>query len=388
MLGHSSFSGNASFGGYIGIGNSSPSWPLHITSSQLSLVRAEGTATAGQTATGYFTTASPSGNAIFARADPASGSAAGIRSVSNAASGFGVHTTNSSPTGFALLADGNVGVTGNLGLGGNLSSPSTGRFNVTDDRLTGGQGSATIQNGVNFGYGSNYRRSMFLGSAGPNPKVDGMAVLSQSTSGGDSTGIYSLAFGTGVNYGVWGSALGGTTNWSGYFDGALFATSASSSVKAFMIDHPLDPANKILTHSSIESDERKNIYDGLVTTDANGFATVTMPNWFEALNEDFRYQLTVNGDESADFVQVKIAQKLRNGKFKIPTSQPNVEVNWMITGRRHDPTSNYYPLEVERTKTKDEKGKFYAPEAYGKDPSLGMGYRPAPVRLGEVAKRK
>ena len=36
-----------------------------------------------------------------------------------------------------------------------------------------------------------------------------------------------------------------------------------------------------------------DIYNGNVTTDGNGTAVVTMPDWFEALNTDFRYQLTV-----------------------------------------------------------------------------------------------
>ena len=57
-----------------------------------------------------------------------------------------------------------------------------------------------------------------------------------------------------------------------------------------MIDHPLDPANKYLYHSFVESPDMKNIYDGVITTDANGDATVVMPDYFEALNKDFRYQ--------------------------------------------------------------------------------------------------
>jgi hypothetical protein len=51
-------------------------------------------------------------------------------------------------------------------------------------------------------------------------------------------------------------------------------------------------------------------------------------------------------------------------------------VNWLVTGRRHDPTSELYPLEVERPKTEGERGKYYEPEAYGKDKSMGMGYMP------------
>ena len=38
-----------------------------------------------------------------------------------------------------------------------------------------------------------------------------------------------------------------------------------------------------------------NVYNGNVTTDANGDATVILPDYFEALNRDFLYQLTVIG---------------------------------------------------------------------------------------------
>jgi len=38
-----------------------------------------------------------------------------------------------------------------------------------------------------------------------------------------------------------------------------------------------------------------NVYSGPVTTDGNGEAHVSLPSYFEALNEDFRYQLTVMG---------------------------------------------------------------------------------------------
>jgi hypothetical protein len=239
-----------------------------------------------------------------------------------------------------------------------------------------GTGSVKVMNGDTPSASlslSRWGTTAFAGGTGDSIASLGFA---QSADSSASYGVYGSAVGTGANFAVYGQAFDGTTNYSGYFDGLLYAQSATASVKAFVIDHPMDPANKFLSHSSVESDERKNIYDGVVTTDSRGFAAITMPSWFEALNEDFRYQLTVSGDESDNFVLVKVAQKLRNGKFKIRTSEPNIEVNWMITGNRHDPTSNYMPLEVEREKNKNEKGKYLVPEAYGKDKSLGMAYGP------------
>ncbi len=75
--------------------------------------------------------------------------------------------------------------------------------------------------------------------------------------------------------------------------------SFSAPIKAFRIDHPLDPANKELWHSCVESPDMLNIYSGTITTDAAGYATVVLPPYFAAANTDPRYQLTVIDDETA-----------------------------------------------------------------------------------------
>ena len=64
---------------------------------------------------------------------------------------------------------------------------------------------------------------------------------------------------------------------------------------SFKIDHPLDPANKYLCHSFVESPDMKNVYDGIVVLDRKGKAEIELPDWFGALNKDFRYQLTAIG---------------------------------------------------------------------------------------------
>jgi hypothetical protein len=61
---------------------------------------------------------------------------------------------------------------------------------------------------------------------------------------------------------------------------------------SFKIDHPLDPANKYLCHSFVESPDMKNLYDGVVVLDNKGKAVIELPDWFGILNKDFRYQLT------------------------------------------------------------------------------------------------
>jgi hypothetical protein len=82
---------------------------------------------------------------------------------------------------------------------------------------------------------------------------------------------------------------------AGKFEGDVDVTGTlTAAVKHFRIDDPIDPANKYLVHTAVESSEMKNIYDGTVVLDPRGTATVALPAWFEAENGDFRYQLTAD----------------------------------------------------------------------------------------------
>lgn len=136
----------------------------------------------------------------------------------------------------------------------------------------------------------------------------------------------------------------------------------AGTTKNFWIDHPQDPYNKILRHACVESDEYKNFYDGTITTDSRGYATITMPTWFSALNEKFRYQLTVL-DDGEEFVLAKVTKKLVADRFTIRTSKPNVEVSWLITGIRKDGYAKAHPLEVEGMKDAEDRGKLYTKES-------------------------
>ncbi|BDQ03413.1 hypothetical protein [Ignavibacterium sp.] len=193
-------------------------------------------------------------------------------------------------------------------------------------------------------------------------------------SGGSGTnyGVYGRASGSGTNYGVYGRASGSGTNWAGYFNGDVNVTGTiSKGGGSFKIDHPLDPQNKYLYHSFVESPDMKNIYDGTVITDASGYATVTLPEWFEALNKDFRYQLTVIGD----FAQAIVAQEIQNNQFTIRTDKPNVKVSWQVTGIRHDPFAEKYRIPVEEYKKGDDVGKYLYPEAFGLPETMGIDYK-------------
>jgi len=141
-------------------------------------------------------------------------------------------------------------------------------------------------------------------------------------------------------------------------------------VKAFTMDHPLDPANKLLRHAAAESNEVINFYSGNVTTDASGKAVVTLPDYYEALNKDSRYQLTVIGS----FAQAIISKEVNNNKFEIATSTPNVKVSWEVKGVRNDARMKQHPFVAEEIKTGAQKGKYWDPASHNQPESMSVSY--------------
>lgn len=142
----------------------------------------------------------------------------------------------------------------------------------------------------------------------------------------------------------------------------------------FKIDHPNDPANKYLLHSFVESPDMMNVYNGNITTDANGDAVVELPDYFESLNKDFRYQLTVMGT----FAQAIIQEKVNGNTFSIKTSEPNVEVSWQVTGIRKDAWANHNRVVPETEKADWEKGYYLHPEAHNVSTNQGMNHAVRP----------
>lgn len=146
--------------------------------------------------------------------------------------------------------------------------------------------------------------------------------------------------------------------------------------KAFIMDHPQDPANRFLYHSVVESSERMNIYSGTVTTDTGGEATVQLPGYMEALNKDFRYQLTVIGQ----FANAIVASKIQNNRFTIKTDKPRVEVCWEVSGVRGDAYAKANPFQPEQNKSSSERGYYLHPELYGQPETKRLEYSRRPRR--------
>lgn len=129
---------------------------------------------------------------------------------------------------------------------------------------------------------------------------------------------------------------------------------------SFKIDHPLDPANKYLYHSFVESPDMLDIYNGIVVTDKHGYATVTLPNYFEALNRDFRYQLTPIGC----LAEVAVIREISKNRFTIRASRSRIRVSWQVTGIRHDAYADAHRIPVEEEKPVLERGHYLHPELF------------------------
>jgi hypothetical protein len=149
---------------------------------------------------------------------------------------------------------------------------------------------------------------------------------------------------------------------------------------SFMIDHPLDPAHKYLSHSFVESPDMMNVYNGNITTNKRGLAVVVLPEYFEALNRDFRYQLTAIGQ----FAQVIVAKEINGNHFTIRTTRPGVRVSWQVTGIRHDAFADAHRIPTEEMKPPAEQGHYLHPELFGARPEQAVGYRsPKPSLQGD-----
>jgi hypothetical protein len=368
-------------------------------------------ATIGNTAGVFGTSASPTGIGVFGSAAATTGANMGVMGITYSTSGFGVYSA------------GPLGNTGDLrqdinGYNPGAVTPGGIRFgsgNTGEGIASARQGTVNL-NGIdlytnfiqrlsvtNVGYigigttapanqlevhaqSSSVNAITALGFSGASGSglagatglaaTGGNADASSSSSGG--VGITASGGTGGANFGpdgVGGIFAGGAglglgdgidayagSGYAGVFHGDIDVTGAiTAGTKDFKIDHPLDPANKYLYHTSVESSEMMNIYTGNATTNVDGVVTVQLPDWFEGLNTDFRYQLTVIGV----FAQAMVSREIENHQFQIRTNLANVKVSWQVTGVRRDAYAQAHPLVVEQKKEERLRGFYIHPDLYG-----------------------
>jgi hypothetical protein len=138
----------------------------------------------------------------------------------------------------------------------------------------------------------------------------------------------------------------------------------SKAAGTFVIDHPLDPKNKLLYHSFVESPDVKNMYDGTILLNGKGEATVSLPSYFEALNTDVRYQLKPIG---VAMPNLHIQSEVKNNRFVIGGGVPGGKVSWQVTGVRHDPYIVANPIVPEVAKGPGQlalRGEYLYPDGY------------------------
>jgi hypothetical protein len=258
-----------------------------------------------------------------------------------------------------IFARGGLLGTGVQGSGARAGSTAEGGVGVSGQGATGVNGGIGVQafggdasSGFDAGAGV-----MAIGGL----NVAGNGGVALAAFGGPGSGNGNRG-GTGI-FAFGGRGKDGASDaFAGVFDGDVLIT--GKLVKgsgSFKIDHPLDPANKYLSHSFVESPDMMNIYNGVVTTDSNGDAQIQLPEYFDALNRDFRYQLTVIGT----LAKTIVAEKIKDNHFRIKTNLPNVEVSWQVTGIRQDAYANTNPIPVEEDKPEAERGFYLHPEAFG-----------------------
>ncbi|KUJ64998.1 hypothetical protein ACZ90_52585 [Streptomyces albus subsp. albus] len=189
-----------------------------------------------------------------------------------------------------------------------------------------------------------------------------------AASGTDNVGVLGEANSGSGAIGVWGKSAQG---YAGVFYGPVYVSGyLYKPGGGFLIDHPLDPENRYLRHSFVESDQQLNVYSGTAVTDADGSAVVTLPEYFEELNEDFRYQLTVIGA----FAQAAVSEEIRDNRFTIATDRPGAKVSWQVTGVRRDRYVRANPFTAEEPKPEEERGTYLHPEAWGRSAESGAEY--------------
>lgn len=383
----------------------------------------------GQTYGVQGTSGSPNGFGVFGAAPATSGPNFGGRFESASSSGTGVFGEAKSATGinygvfgkaispFAIGVYGSGGEAGVKGLGniGVQGIGSTGLYGIGTFRgiVAEADGSALTYGGY-FQSSSSFTNSagvfgiasaatgITLGVCGQSNSTEGYGVIGvNDNSTGNTFGVYGRSasqsgyaiygintmtefggvavFGTaggnnGAGYGVYGR-LTGPQGYGVYAQGPLGA----SGTKSFRIDHPHDPENKYLLHYSTESPTPQNFYVGNVVTDAKGYGWVELPDYFEDINTNFKYQLTVvDGKNTDEFVMAKVALKIKDGRFLIRTSSPRVEVSWRVDADRNDLWIQRNPPKDVADKKGREKGTYQHPELYGFGPERGMNYSPDP----------
>lgn len=270
---------------------------------------------------------------------------------------------------------------------GSSAGSTDNTFGVEVHANSEGTGFVSGIRGIATGEGSGFKEALSCSATGGGPKraayfasetatglaetTEGVYVIARNDGTGPAHAIYAYAVGSGAGekIGIYSSATGGGTKWAGFFVGNVHVNGVLSKAGGtFLIDHPLDPENKTLRHSFVESPEDLCLYRGKVQLDAAGKGTVKMPSYFAALTkeEDATVSLTAIG--SKPFLTG--CEWNRNFTAFTVYGEPGREVSYLVLADRDDPVIHQLRRPVEEKKGAGyfQKGELLNPEAYGKAP--------------------
>ena len=335
-------------------------------------VLGQATATSGADYGVYGTTVSPNGISVYGLATTGTG----VGGVTSGPAGYGIYGDNLATTGNAFGVFGESASSAGYAVYGTNSAttgPAYGIYGTTASTAgIGALGAATAATGTTYGvYGTTVSPSGIsvygtatggTGVAGGSSGSSGYGVYGENAATtGNAIGVYGNTLSP-AGIGVSANATAGGTALLAIATGGGLAAQFTGPVKiagnltvtgtvskgggSFRIDHPLDPEHKYLYHSFVESPDMMNIYNGVVTLSRRGDAVVALPEWFEALNRDFRYQLTCIGG----FAPVYVASEVSGNQFKIGGGKPGMKISWQVTGIRKDAFANEHRIPVEESK--------------------------------------
>src|SRR5579863_5923633 len=347
--------------------------------------------------TGMFGVTYATGQIGVQGLDNSSGSGGGYGVVGASTEGIGVTGVSDNGTGISgsTSADGKYGVQGvdtssggGYGLHGS-SGNGTGAYGATT--AVGNYGvqgvdtsSKSTEAGVEGGYGvygtSVNGTGVYGSTSAQNLSAPAGVYGTNSANSVGAAGIWGSDISTNGREGVFGESIAGigvlastqdgpnalVSQGNAQVQGDLAVTGTmSKGGGSFKIDHPLDPGGKYLYHSFVECPDMKNVYDGTEVLDASGRATVTLPDWFEALNRDFRYQLTPVGSPAPG---LHVAAEITGGRFTIAGGAAGLRVCWQVTGIRRDRWANAHRIPVEQDKPAADQGRYLHPDLYDGQP--------------------
>lgn len=184
------------------------------------------------------------------------------------------------------------------------------------------------------------------------------------TQGYYSEGYYTQGYYQGTYQGSYNITINASTSFANASQGLHVGTSVGASVKHFVIDNPLDPSGQLLFHTNVESPDVKNIYNGTIKLDGSGDAVVLLPDYFDALNKDARYQLKPIGQSMPNLY---VKKQEADNQFTIGGGVPGGSVSWQVTGIRHDPyivANPIVPIVEKSQNALVPPGQYLYPPAY------------------------